>query len=334
MTDTFKALVARNDGEHSVSYEDLTLDDLTLEDAGGGAVTVGVEYSTLNYKDGLAVTNAAPIVQKHPLILGIDLAGRVLESEHADFQPGDTVVLNGYGASEYLNGGYTQKARVNGDLLVKLPDAFTTRQAMAIGTAGYTAMLSVMSLEDGGLAPGDGEVLVTGAAGGVGSVALSLLEKLGYRAVASTGRQEEADFLKQLGAAEVIDRQALSAKGKPLQRERWAGVVDCVGSQTLANAIAQTRYNGVVTACGLAQGADLPATVMPFILRNIRLQGVDSVQAPMSRRVEAWRRLATDLDIAKLEALSFDVPFTEVKDTAPKILAGQVRGRAIVDLTG
>ena len=334
MTDTFKALVARNDGEHSVSYEDLTLDDLTLEDAGGGAVTVGVEYSTLNYKDGLAVTNAAPIVQKHPLILGIDLAGRVLESEHADFQPGDTVVLNGYGASEYLNGGYTQKARVNGDLLVKLPDAFTTRQAMAIGTAGYTAMLSVMSLEDGGLAPGDGEVLVTGAAGGVGSVALALLEKLGYHAVASTGRQEEADFLKQLGAAEVIDRQALSDRGKPLQRERWAGVVDCVGSQTLANAIAQTRYNGVVTACGLAQGADLPATVMPFILRNIRLQGVDSVQAPMSRRVEAWRRLATDLDIAKLEALSFDVPFTEVKDTAPKILAGQVRGRAIVDLTG
>lgn len=333
MTDTFKALVARNDGEHAVSYEDLTLEDLTLEDAGGGAVTVGVEYSTLNYKDGLAVTNAAPIVQKHPLILGIDLAGRVLESEHADFQPGDSVVLNGYGASEYLNGGYTQKARVNGDLLLKLPDAFTTRQAMAIGTAGYTAMLSVMSLEEGGLAPGDGEVLVTGAAGGVGSVALSLLDKLGYRAVASTGRKEEADFLKQLGAAEVIDRQSLSDRGKPLQRERWAGVVDCVGSQTLANAIAQTRYNGVVTACGLAQGADLPATVMPFILRNIRLQGVDSVQAPMARRVEAWRRLATDLDIGKLEALSFDVPFTEIVDTAPKILAGQVRGRAIVDLS-
>lgn len=333
MTDTFKALVARNDGEHAVSYEDLTLEDLTLEDAGGGAVTVGVEYSTLNYKDGLAVTNAAPIVQKHPLILGIDLAGRVLESEHADFQPGDSVVLNGYGASEYLNGGYTQKARVNGDLLLKLPDAFTTRQAMAIGTAGYTAMLSVMSLEEGGLAPGDGEVLVTGAAGGVGSVALSLLDKLGYRAVASTGRKEEADFLKQLGAAEVIDRQSLSDRGKPLQRERWAGVVDCVGSQTLANAIAQTRYNGVVTACGLAQGADLPATVMPFILRNIRLQGVDSVQAPMARRVEAWRRLATDLDIGKLEALSFDVPFTEIIDTAPKILAGQVRGRAIVDLS-
>ena len=333
MTDTFKALVARNDGEHAVSYEDLTLEDLTLEDAGGGAVTVGVEYSTLNYKDGLAVTNAAPIVQKHPLILGIDLAGRVLESEHADFQPGDSVVLNGYGASEYLNGGYTQKARVNGDLLLKLPDAFTTRQAMAIGTAGYTAMLSVMSLEEGGLAPGDGEVLVTGAAGGVGSVALSLLDKLGYRAVASTGRKEEADFLMQLGAAEVIDRQSLSDRGKPLQRERWAGVVDCVGSQTLANAIAQTRYNGVVTACGLAQGADLPATVMPFILRNIRLQGVDSVQAPMARRVEAWRRLATDLDIGKLEALSFDVPFTEIIDTAPKILAGQVRGRAIVDLS-
>jgi acrylyl-CoA reductase (NADPH) len=328
MTDTFKALVARNEPEQAVAYEDLTLADL-----GEGDVTVQVEYSTLNYKDGLAVTGAAPIVQKHPLILGIDLAGTVLESSNAGFSAGDKVVLNGYGASEYLNGGYTQRARVNGDLLVKLPDAFTTRQAMAIGTAGYTAMLCVMALEEGGVTPQSGDVLVTGAAGGVGSVALSLLDKLGYRAVASTGRPEETEFLTGLGASEVIDRKGLSERGKPMQRELWAGVVDCVGSQTLANALAQTRYNGVVAACGLAQGADLPATVMPFILRSVRLQGVDSVQAPMARRIAAWQRLATDLDIAKLEALSFDVPFSELLDTAPKILAGQVRGRAIVDLS-
>lgn len=328
MTDTFRALVARSDPEHSVSYEDLSLADL-----GDGDVTIQVEYSTLNYKDGLAVTNAAPIVQKHPLILGIDLAGTVLESSHDGFTTGDKVVLNGYGASEYLNGGYTQCARVNGELLVKLPSTFTTRQAMAIGTAGYTAMLCVMALEDGGVMPNSGDILVTGAAGGVGSVSLALLDKLGYRTVASTGRQEEAEFLRSLGAAEVIDRQGLSESGKPMQRELWAGVIDCVGSQTLANAIAQTRYNGVVAACGLAQGVDLPATVMPFILRNVRLQGVDSVQAPMARRITAWQRLASDLDIAKLEALSFDVPFSELLETAPKILAGRVRGRAIVDLS-
>jgi acrylyl-CoA reductase (NADPH) len=328
MTDTFKALVARKDTEFSVAYEDLTLADL-----GEGDVTVQVEYSTINYKDGLAVTNAAPITQKHPLILGIDLAGTVLESTHGDFSAGDKVVLNGYGASETHNGGFTQRARVSGDLLVKLPDVFSTRQAMAIGTAGYTAMLCVMSLEEGGVTPQSGDVLVTGAAGGVGSVALALLSKLGYRTVASTGRAEEAAFLTDLGASEVIDRQGLSERGKPMQRELWAGVVDCVGSQTLANALAQTQYNGVVAACGLAQGADLPATVMPFILRNVRLQGVDSVQAPMSRRIEAWRRLASNLDIAKLEALSFDVPFSELLDTAPQILAGKLRGRAIVDLS-
>lgn len=328
MTDTFKALVARSDTEQSVAYEDLTLADL-----GDGDVTVQVEYSTLNYKDGLAITNAAPIVQKHPLILGIDFAGTVQDSSHAGFSAGDKVVLNGYGASEYLNGGYTQTARVSGDLLVKLPDAFSTRQAMAIGTAGYTAMLCVLALEEGGVTPDSGDVLVTGAAGGVGSVALSLLKTLGYRAVASTGRAQETDFLKGLGASEVIDRKGLSERGKPMQRELWAGVVDCVGSQTLANAIAQTCYNGVVAACGLAQGADLPATVMPFILRSVRLQGVDSVQAPMSRRVEAWRRLAADLDIASLEALSFDLPFSGLQEAAPQILAGQVRGRAIVDLS-
>jgi len=328
MTDTFRALIARNEPQRSVDYEDLTLDAL-----GEGDVTVAVEYSTLNYKDGLAITNAVPVVQKYPLILGIDFAGTVLESEHAGFSAGDQVVLNGYGASEYLNGGYTQKARVSGDLLVKLPSEFTTRQAMAIGTAGYTAMLCVMSLEEGNVTPQQGDILVTGAAGGVGSVALSLLNKLGYRAVASTGRQSQDAFLRGLGASEVIDRETLSGGGKPLQAERWAGVVDCVGSQTLANVLAQTKYNGVVAACGLAQGPDLPATVMPFILRNVRLQGVDSVQAPMARRVEAWERLARDLDVAKLEELSFDLPFSEVLASAPKILAGEVRGRAVVDLS-
>ena len=292
MTDTFKALVARKDPDHSVAYEDLTEADL-----GEGDVTIAVEFSTLNYKDGLAITNAVPIVQSYPLILGIDLAGTVLDSAHAGFSAGDKVVLNGYGASEYLNGGYTERAKVNGDLLVKLPDAFSTRQAMAIGTAGYTAMLCVMSLEEGGVTPDSGDILVTGAAGGVGSVALALLERLGYRAVASTGRPEEADFLKQLGAADVVDRETLSGAGKPLQAEKWAGAVDCVGSQTLANVLAQTCYNGTVAACGLAQGPDLPTTVMPFILRNVRLQGADSVQAPMARREEAWRRLASDLDI-------------------------------------
>tara|TARA_R110002110_G_scaffold66978_1_gene183011 strand:+ start:101992 stop:102984 length:993 start_codon:yes stop_codon:yes gene_type:complete len=326
---TFSALVARNDDGHSVAYESLSDADL-----GDADVTIAVEYSTLNYKDGLAVTGAAPIVQQYPLILGIDLAGTVEQSGHAEFAVGDRVVLNGYGASEFLNGGYTQRARVKGDLLVKLPDGLTTRQAMAIGTAGYTAMLCVLALEEGGVKPGDGEVLVTGAAGGVGSVALALLRTLGYRTVASTGRASESAFLQQLGANEVMDRTALSERGKPLQKERWAGVVDCVGSQTLANCLAQTRYGGVVAACGLAQGADLPATVMPFILRSVRLQGVDSVQAPMARRLEAWSRLARDLDIQALESLSFDLPFSQLLERAPDILAGKIRGRAIIDLSG
>ena len=328
MTDSFPALVARKDdeGQHS-RYETLALDDLDE-----GDVTVRIEYSTLNYKDGLAITGAAPIVQKHPLILGIDYAGTVLDSSHSDFQPGERVVLNGYGASEYLHGGYATRARVSGDLLVTLPDSLSTRQAMAIGTAGYTAMLSVMALQAGGPRPNDGEILVTGAAGGVGTVAISLLAGLGYEVVASTGRLGEAGFLKSLGAADLVDRASFSERGKPLQKERWAGVIDCVGSHTLANVLAQTRYDGVVTACGLAQGADLPATVMPFILRNVQLRGVDSVQAPRDRRVEAWNRLARELDMKRLEALSFDLPFAEVQNAAPKILSGAVRGRAIVDM--
>lgn len=325
--DSFNALVARKDDKQHCAFENLTLNDLD-----DGNVTVAVEYSTLNFKDGLAMTGAAPIVQRHPLVLGIDYAGTVIESSHASFNTGDRVVLNGYGASEYLHGGYSQRARVDGDLLVALPDSISTRQAMAIGTAGYTAMLSVMALQAEGPTPGDGEILVTGAAGGVGSVAISLLAGLGYTVVASTGRASEEDFLKSLGASAIINRESLSERGKPLQKERWAGVVDCVGSHTLANALAQTRYDGIVTACGLAQGADLPATVMPFILRSVQLRGVDSVQAPMARRVEAWRRLSEELDLEHLEALSFELPFSDLLDTAPRILAGGTRGRAIVDV--
>ncbi|MDP5053307.1 MAG: oxidoreductase [Congregibacter sp.] len=331
MTHSFKALVARKDDALRCSYETMTLDD--LDDIGEGAVTVAIDYSTLNFKDGLAITGAAPIAQRHPLVLGIDYAGTVVDSQHADFSPGERVVMNGYGASEYLHGGYAERARVSGDLLVKLPASISNAQAMAIGTAGYTAMLSVMALQSNGPAPGDGQILVTGAAGGVGSVAISLLAGLGYSVAASTGRASESDFLKSLGATDIMDRAALSERGKPLQKELWAGVIDCVGSHTLANAIAQTRYDGVVTACGLAQGADLPATVMPFILRNVRLQGVDSVQAPMTRRVTAWHRLAEELDMQKLAALSFGLPFDELLSRAPDVLAGKIRGRAVVALS-
>jgi acrylyl-CoA reductase (NADPH) len=328
MSESFSALLAQQqDGQHHCAYQPLSIDDLDA-----GDVTVAIEYSTLNYKDGLAISGAAPIVQRYPLVLGIDYAGTVLDSSHPGFATGDRVVLNGYGASEYLHGGYAQRARVSGELLVKLPDGLTTRQAMAIGTAGYTAMLSVMALQDGGAGADAGDILVTGAAGGVGSVAVSLLASQGYRVVASTGRSAEEAFLKSLGAAEIIDRATLAERGKPLQKERWAGVIDCVGSHTLANALAQTRYDGVVTACGLAQGADLPATVMPFILRNVQLRGVDSVQAPMARRVQAWTRLADELDLSKLNDLSFDLPFSDLKDRAADILAGKVRGRAVIDL--
>lgn len=328
MTESYPALVARKtDDGASSAYETLSLADLD-----DGDVTIAVEYSTLNYKDGMAITGAAPIVQKHPLILGIDYAGTVLESTHSTVGVGDRVVLNGFGASEYLHGGYATRARVNGDLLVKLPDSLSTRQAMAIGTAGYTAMLSVMALQANGPEPGDGEILVTGAAGGVGSVAISLLSQLGYTVVASTGRTEEADFLSGLGASRIVDRAEFGDRGKPLQKERWAGAVDCVGSHTLANVLAQTRYDGIVTACGLAQGADLPATVMPFILRNVQLRGVDSVHAPLERRVTAWTRLAKELDLDRLEALSFDLSFSDLLDAAPRILSGEIRGRAIVDM--
>lgn len=328
MTGKVKAIVAdKNNEKFQVAMRDIDYKALS-----SGDVTVAIEYSTVNYKDGLAISNAIPIVRKFPLILGIDLAGTVVDSDHNNFAKGDKVVVNGYGLSEVHSGGYAEQVRINGNFLLHLPTCFTTRQAMAIGTAGYTAMLSVMRLEEAGIKPGDGDVLVTGAAGGVGSVAISLLSKLGYRVVASTGRLSEEAFLKSLGASEVIERKILSEAGEPLQKERWAAAVDSVGSHTLANILAQTQYDGVVTACGLAQGADLPTTVMPFALRNVSLLGVDSVMAPMPRRVEAWKRLAQDLDIEKLESLAYEINFDEVLTASKQILAGEIRGRVIVNI--
>jgi acrylyl-CoA reductase (NADPH) len=297
-----------------------------------GDVLAQVEYSTLNYKDGLAITNKGPVVRSWPMVAGIDGAGTVLESTHAGWKAGDRFVHNGWGLGETRWGLMAERARLQGDWLVKLPTAFTTRQAMAIGTAGYTAMLSVLALEQHGVKPGDGEVLVTGATGGVGSVAVALLAKLGYTVVAATGKASEEAYLKQLGASSVIDRAELSAPGKPLQKERWAGVVDAVGSHTLANACAQTRYGGVVTACGLAQGADFPATVMPFILRSVTLVGIDSVMAPLAKRQQAWERLAKDLDTAKLEAMVEEIPMAKAAEKAADLMSGKVRGRIVVKI--
>jgi acrylyl-CoA reductase (NADPH) len=297
-----------------------------------GDVTVAVEYSTLNYKDGLAITNKGPVVRNWPMVAGIDGAGTVLESSHAGWKAGDKFIHNGWGLGETRWGLMAERARLQGDWLVKLPSAFSTRQAMAIGTAGYTAMLCVLALEKHGLKPGDGEVLVTGATGGVGSVAVALLAKLGYSVVAATGKASEEAYLKQLGARSIMDRNELSAPGKPLQKERWAGVVDAVGSHTLANACAQTRYGGVVAACGLAQGADFPATVMPFILRGVTLAGIDSVMAPLARRQQAWDRLATDLDPARLEAMIEEVSLGQAAEKAADLMAGKVRGRIVVKI--
>ena len=297
-----------------------------------GDVTVQVAWSTLNYKDGLAITGKGPVVRKFPLTPGIDMAGTVIESNHPCWKAGDKVLLNGWGVGETHSGCLAQKARLNGNWLVPLPKAFTERQAMAIGTAGYTAMLCVLALEKHGIKPADGEILVTGANGGVGSVAIMLLAKLGYTVIASTGRPEEEPHLKALGAAGIVDRKELSEPGKPLGKERWAGVVDSVGSTTLANACATTKYAGAVAACGLAGGADFPATVMPFILRGVTLYGIDSVMAPIDRRVEAWNRLACDLDVAKLEANTTEISLQEALDVGAKLLEGKVRGRVVVDV--
>lgn len=297
-----------------------------------GDVTIEVAYSTLNYKDGLAICNKSPVVRQWPMVAGIDGAGTVTESSHPAWKAGDQVVLNGWGVGETHWGCLAQKARLKGDWLVRLPDAFSPRQAMAIGTAGYTAMLCVMALERHGLVAGQGDVLVTGASGGVGSVAVALLSALGHRVVASTGKADEHDFLRRLGAAEVIDRQTLSEPGKPFQKERWAAVVDTVGSHTLANALAQTRYGGAVAACGLAQGMDLPTTVMPFILRNVALLGVDSVMAPLALREQAWARLARDLKVDLLEVLTEEIGLDQALDKAAQLMAGRVRGRVVVKI--
>lgn len=297
-----------------------------------GDITMRVEYSTINYKDGLAITNASPVVRTFPMVAGIDGAGVIEHSSHPAWKPGDQVILNGWGVGETHWGCLAQKARLQGDWLVRLPESLTSRQAMAIGTAGYTAMLCALALERLGVTRDQGDILVTGAAGGVGSVAIAILTGWGYRVVASTGRLAEADYLKSLGAAEVIDRGPLSLPGKPLQKERWAGVVDSVGSHTLANACAQTQSNGVVTACGLAQGMDFPASVAPFILRGVTLAGINSVTAAAPVRTEAWRKLAHDLDLKKLEAMTREIALAESLAVAPEILAGRVRGRLVVDV--
>ncbi len=308
------------------------LSEIAERDLGEGDVTVAVTHSTLNYKDGLAVTGAAPVVRKFPLVAGIDFAGHVLTSADARFKPGDAVVANGWGMGETFNGGYCTRAHVKSGWLVHVPRVFTPADAMAIGTAGYTAMLAVMALEDLGLTPARGPVLVTGAAGGVGSVAIALLSKLGFRVVASTGRMNEADYLRRLGASEVIDRAELSGDVRPLAKERWAGAVDSVGSKTLANVLAGTSYGGAVAACGLAQGMDLPSSVAPFILRGVTLAGIESVNCPLPRREKAWQRLARDLDMKKLAEGLKMVPLEDVLALGSQILKGQVKGRIIVDV--
>jgi acrylyl-CoA reductase (NADPH) len=324
----FKAIIIDKTDAGQAARID-TLDDSDLP---AGNVTVRVEYSTVNFKDGLAITGAIPLIQSFPMVPGIDFAGVVEASDHAEWNAGDRVVLNGWGVGERHWGGLAGTARVDGDWLVRLPDTFTTRQAMAIGTAGYAAMLCVLRLEKLGVKPGDGEVIVTGASGGVGSVAIAVLSKLGYRVVASTGRPEGADYLKALGAAEIIDRNTLAEPGAPMQAERWAGAIDTVGSHTLVNVCAQMRYGGIVAATGLAQGIDLPATLYPFILRNVTLSGVDSVMAPRGDREEAWSRLARDLDPAKLESMIREIALEDVIPSAGDILQGKVRGRIVVAL--
>ncbi len=331
MADTFQAvLISRDeDKKQSVEWTELSEDDL-ME----GDVTVAVEATTVNYKDGLAITGKAPVVRRFPLVPGIDFAGTVTKSTHDGWKEGDKVILNGWGVGETHYGAYAGRARVNGDWLVPLPDGMTPKDAMAVGTAGYTAMLCVMALERHGITPERGPVVVTGAAGGVGSVAIALLAGQGHHVIASTGRASEADYLKELGAAEIIDREELSGPARPLGKERWAGGVDAVGSHTLANVLSMTSYGGAVAACGLAQGMDLPASVAPFILRGVSLLGVDSVMAPKELRMEAWQRIAKELDHKKLGAIASVVPFSDVISAATDIIEGRVRGRVVVEMPG
>ncbi len=325
----FKALWLEKD-EAGFRASIAELEESRLPVVPEGGVLVRPHYSTLNYKDGLALTNRSPVVRVWPMVPGIDGAGEVLQSDHPDWKAGDAFILNGFGVGETHWGCLAQRARLKGEWLVPLPTGLSPRRAMAIGTAGYTAMLCVMALERHGLKPGDGEVLVTGATGGVGSVAVLLLSGLGYRVVAVTGKVAQADYLKRLGAHAVMDRSELAAPGKPLQKERWAGVVDAVGSHTLANACAQVRYGGAVAACGLAQGHDLPSTVMPFILRGVSLLGVDSVMAPQSLRRQAWARLARDLDLSALDGLTTEIALDDALDGARRLMAGEVVGRLVV----
>ncbi len=329
MADTFRALrVHKTEGGQEARFEDLTEADLM-----DGDVTVRVEYSSLNYKDGLALTGRSPIIRKFPMVPGIDFAGTVTSSRDPDFRAGERVVLTGWGVGETHDGGFSQVARVKGDWLVKLPNHITTDEAMAIGTAGFTAMLCLLELEQHDIDPEDGDILVTGAAGGVGSMAVALLSQVGFRVIASTGRAEtEGDYLRSLGAAEIIDRAELSGPARALARERWVGAVDTVGSHTLANVLSMTKYGGCVTACGLAQGMDLPGSVAPFILRGVTLAGIDSVMRPRWDRKEAWGRLAEDLDLDKLTTMTGRAGLTDLPRLAEEILAGQVRGRIVIDV--
>ncbi|MEU2860713.1 MDR family oxidoreductase [Streptomyces mirabilis] len=324
----FSALLIEK-GETGQTVSLTRLDEADLPD---GDVGIEVEYSTLNYKDGLAITGASPVVRSFPMVPGIDLAGVVTDSAHADWHKGDRVVLNGWGVGENHWGGLAQRARLDGDWLVPLPPAFTARQAMAIGTAGYTASLCVGALLEHGVRPDQGEILVTGATGGVGGVAIALLTKAGFTVAAATGNASHAEYLQQLGAVSVLDRAEFSEAGRPLQKERWAGVIDSVGSHTLANACAQTRYGGTVAACGLAQGMDFPASVAPFILRGVSLLGIDSVRAPRTVRTTAWDRLARDLDVDALEAIAQEVGLSEAIAAAGRLMEGEVRGRVVVDV--
>ena len=327
---TFKAIVVeKGEGGQKAGLADF--DEANLMD---GDVTVRVEWSTVNYKDGLALTGKAPVIRRFPMIPGIDFAGTVESSSHPQWKPGDRVILNGWGAGETHLGGYAEKARVKGDWLVGLPARNSARGAMAIGTAGYTAMLAVMALERQGVAPRHGPVIVTGAAGGVGSVAVTLLAKLGFAVVASTGRPAEADYLKSLGAREIIERKELAGASKPLGPERWAGGIDTVGSTTLASVLSMTRYGGAIAACGLAGGMDLPATVAPFILRGVSLIGIDSVMCPLERRREAWKRLASDIDAGKLATMTSEIDLAGVMDAGRRIVEGAVRGRIVVKIAG
>ena len=328
MTDLFRALKIEKDGDK----QSLNLVEISENELMDGNTVVDITHSTLNYKDGLAMTGSSPIVRNFPMIPGIDFSGVIRSSEDSKFVKGDRVVLNGFGLSESHFGGYSERARVNSDHLLKLPDNISNKQAMEIGTAGYTAMLCVLGLEDSNITPENGDILVTGASGGVGSVAISLLSDLGYSVIASTGRLSETDYLKGLGAQLIIDRNELSEPSRPLGKERWAGAIDSVGSQTLVNVLAQTNYGGAVSACGLAQGMDLPATVLPFILRGVSLVGIDSVMAPMEKRERAWKRLSKDLNMDKLGKMVVETTLEEIPSFAQTIIDGQVRGRVVVNI--